>query len=175
MTQIVLATARLILRELTPEDLDFVATMLEHPDVNRYYGKRFTHDDAAEWLDRQLERYRCDGHGLWLVVEGATKKPVGQVGLMLQDVEGQRCAEIGWLLGRPWWGHGYATEAAAATRDLARERWGYARLISLVRPENEPSRRVTERIGMRAGRHVVFHGFEHIVYETGNQADDVSP
>ncbi len=88
------------------------------------------------------------------------------MGLLLQDIEGGRHPEVGWLLHRPYWGRGYATEAAAGTRDLARSRWGYTRLISLIRPENRPSRRVAWRIGMRAGPRVQFHGFEHIVYET---------
>ena len=57
-------TPRLVLRELVPGDLDFVATMLAHPEVNRYYEKRFTRADAEVWLTRQLERYRRDGRRL---------------------------------------------------------------------------------------------------------------
>ncbi len=162
----ILQTPRLALRELTADDLDFVATMLAHPDVNRYYEKQFTRLDAQAWLERQLERYQNDGHGLWLVLERATDEPVGQVGLLLQDVGGCRQPEVGWLLHRPYWGRGYATEAAAGTRDLARTRWRCGRLISLIRPVNLQSQRVAERIGMRAGPRVEFHGFEHIVYET---------
>ena len=166
---LVLQTSRLVLRKLVPDDLDFVATMLAHPDVNRYYEKQFTRPDAQAWLERQLNRYTNDGHGLWLVLERATSEPVGQVGLLLQDVGGRRQPEIGWLLHRPYWGRGYATEAAAGTRDLARSRWGYGRLISLIRPVNLPSQRVAERIGMRPGPRVEFHGFEHIAYETESE------
>jgi ribosomal-protein-alanine N-acetyltransferase len=162
----ILQTPRLTLQELVASDLDFVATMLAHPDVNRYYERRFTRAQAQAWLERQLERYERDGHGLWLVVERATGQPVGQAGLMSQEVEGRRQPEIGWLLHRPYWGLGYATEAGAGIRDLARSRWGYGRLISLIRPVNRPSRRVAERIGMQPGPRVAFHGFEHIVYET---------
>ena len=162
----VLQTPRLVLRELVADDLEFVATMLAHPDVNRYYEKQFTRPDAEAWLKRQLDRYKNDGHGLWLVLTRETGEPLGQVGLLMQDVGNRRQPEIGWLLHRPYWGYGYATEAAAATRDLARSRWRYGRLISLIRPVNRPSQRVAERIGMRPGPRVEFHGFEHIVYET---------
>lgn len=162
----ILETPRLTLRELVAGDLDFVATMLAHPDVNRYYEKQFDRADARAWLERQLERYARDGHGLWLVNERATGEPVGQVGLLMQEVEGPRHPEVGWLLHRPYWGRGYATEAAAATCDLARRRWGYGRVISLIRPGNRPSQRVAERIGMRPGPRATFHGFEHVVYET---------
>lgn len=163
----VLETSRLRLRELAPTDLDFVASMMADPDVTRYYERRFSRANAEVWLDRQLERYRLDGHGLWLVLDRHTETPMGQVGLMLQEVDGVRLPEIGWLLHRPFWGRGYATEAAAATRDAAFTRWGYGADISLIRPENTPSRRVALRIGMSPGRRVQFHGFEHIVFEAG--------
>ena len=159
-----LDTPRLRLRELVPSDLDFVATMMADPDVVRYYERRFSRADARAWLDRQLERYRQDGHGLWLVLARDAGTPLGQVGLMLQEVEGVRMPEIGWLLHRPFWGRGYATESAAATRDAAFTRWGHERVISLIRPVNTPSQRVAQRIGMSPGRRVEFHGFEHIVF-----------
>jgi RimJ/RimL family protein N-acetyltransferase len=160
----VLETARLVLREFVPGDLDFLASMLAHPDVNRYYERQFTRDEAQAWLERQLERYRRDGHGLWLVEERASGAAVGQVGLAMQEVEGERHPEIGWLLDRPFWGRGYATEAATATRDAAFARWHYPRVISLIRPENVPSQRVAERLGMTPTRQVDFHGFRHIVF-----------
>jgi len=166
MTGSVLETPRLRLREMTASDIDFVATMLAHPDVNRYYERRFTRAESEEWLSRQFDRYDRDGHGLWLVLDRATGQPVGQVGLSMQDVEGTRHPEVGWLLHRPYWGRGYATEAGAATRDAAFERWGYDHVISLIRPVNVPSQRVALRIGMTQGRLVQFHGFEHFVFGT---------
>ncbi len=166
----ILETSRLRLRELVPDDLDFVATMLAHPDVTRYYEKRYTRDDAREWLERQLARYRRDGHGLWHLelLDGPT--PVGQVGLTLQDVDGQWQPELGWLLHRPFWGFGYATEAAAAARDAAFTRWRYPRIISLIHPENLPSQRVAQRLGMTPGHLTPFHGMPHIVWGTDASA-----
>jgi [ribosomal protein S5]-alanine N-acetyltransferase len=160
----VLETARLQLREMGPDDIDFIAEMLANAEVTRYYERRFTRADAQAWLERQLGRYRDDGHGLWLVRERETGCAVGQVGLAMQEVEGTRRPEIGWLLHRPYWGKGYATEAGIATRDAAFTRWGYPQVISLIRPVNEPSRRVAERLGMQPGSRVPFHGFEHILY-----------
>lgn len=166
----ILETSRLRLREMVPADLDFVAMMLGNPDVSRYYERRFTRSDAEEWLDRQLDRYRRDGHGLWLVTDREDDAPLGQVGLALQEVEGERLPEVGWLLHRPFWGRGYATEAGAAVRDAAFGRWRYPRVISLIRPENVPSQRVAQRIGMTAGRRVGFHGYVHIVFGQSSRA-----
>ena len=160
----ILETARLQLREMTRDDLDFIATMMADPEVARYYERRFSRDDAEEWLERQLTRYRRDGHGLWLAVDRATAQPVGQVGLALQEVEGMRLPEVGWVLHRGYWGRGFATEAGAACRDAAFERWHYDRLICLVRPVNVPSINVARRLGMIEARRVQFHGFEHIMF-----------
>ena len=84
---------------------------------------------------------------------------------MLQEVEGDELPEVAWLLHRPFWGSGYATEAASATRDAAFTRWRYGAVISLIRPENVPSQKVAQRIGMRPGRVVQFEGFEQIVFQ----------
>ena len=89
----------------------------------------------------------------------------------MQEVEGKRRPEIGWLLAREFWGRGYATEAGAAARDAAFSRWGYAEVISLIRPENLRSRRVAGRLGMTPGQEVQFHGFRHIMYES--RASDI--
>ena len=164
MRPAILETARLLLREMAPDDLDFVATMMGDADVSRYYERVFSRQDSETWLQRQFERYRRDGHGLWLVLEREGGAPVGQVGLAIQEVEGVREPEVGWLLHRAFWGRGYATESGAAARDAAFERWRYPHVISLIRPVNLLSRRVAERIGMSPGRLVQFHGMEHIVY-----------
>jgi RimJ/RimL family protein N-acetyltransferase len=73
----------------------------------------------------------------------------------------------GWRLGRHAWGHGYATEAARASVEHAWSELGADRLISLIAPDNTPSRRVAERLGMRAGGdwdirgiHVVVHALD---------------
>jgi RimJ/RimL family protein N-acetyltransferase len=162
----ILETARLTLRELVPDDLDFLASMMADPEVSHHYDRRFSREAADEWLHRQLERYASDGHGLWLAVEKATGTPVGQVGLMMQTVENRRRPEIGWLLDRKQWGKGYATEAGAAVRDLAFSRWKYPEVISLIRPANTASQQVAERLGMTAGPRVWFNGSEHIVYQS---------
>jgi RimJ/RimL family protein N-acetyltransferase len=165
MSRVILETTRLILREMVPNDIDFIATMMAHPEVNHFYERRFTREESEIWLERQIERYRRDGTGLWLVIDRQTNNPVGQVGLAMQEVEGERLPEIGWLLDRPHWGRGYATEAGAAVRDAALNEWGHALLISLIRPVNLASQRVATRLGMTDRRRVHFHGFEHCVFE----------
>jgi [ribosomal protein S5]-alanine N-acetyltransferase len=89
---------------------------------------------------------------------GGPRTLVGRCGILVQDVEGAREHEIAYLLGSQWWGRGYATEAAAAIRDHARGTLGLDRLISLIAPENTPSKAVALRIGMWHERDLTFEG-----------------
>ena len=98
----ILETARLLLREMSLDDLDFVAAMLAHPEAMRFYPKCYTRDEAAAWVQRQIDRYARHGHGLWLVSDTATGQPVGQVGLVMQTVRAVEEREVGYLVHRPF-------------------------------------------------------------------------
>src|SRR6185503_13291625 len=95
-------TLRLMLRELTDGDLDFVAEMLADPAVMRYYPKCYSRAEAAEWIKRQRARYFSHGHSLWLV-EARDHGPVGQVGLVRQTVHGVEECEVGYLIHSAFW------------------------------------------------------------------------
>src|SRR4051794_14687589 len=93
-----------------------------------------------------------------LETAGPDPQVVGQAGLMIFDTRGWTAStwaqagshaqpELGWALIRAHWGHGYATEAAAAIRDWARESRSISRLVSLISPDNVRSQRVAERLG----------------------------
>ncbi|HYB53446.1 MAG TPA: GNAT family N-acetyltransferase [Thermoanaerobaculia bacterium] len=161
---VVLETPRLRLRELALEDLDFVAEMLGDRDVMRFYPKPLDREESRQWIERQLLRYSDHGHGLWMAEDRSTGAPVGQVGLVLQQVEGDWEPEIGYLIHRPFWRRGFASEAALAVRDDAFGARGERRVISLIRPENLPSQGVARKIGMAPEREVHFLGSRHVVF-----------
>lgn len=167
---IVFETERLAAREMSPDDLPFIAEMLSDPDVMRFYPKRYSRAEAQGWIDRQIERYSTDGHGLWCVLNRETGEPVGQVGLLLQTVDGQQEPEIGYLIHRPFWRRGYAAEAALATRALAFGTCAYPRVISLIRPANLPSQGVARKLGMQPGRLTTFAGLEHRVFSVSRES-----
>jgi RimJ/RimL family protein N-acetyltransferase len=149
---------------MVPEDLDFIAGMLGDPEVMRFYPRVYTREDSWAWLERQQRRYAEDGHGLWLVEDRRDREPVGQVGLIRQEVEGQSETEIGYLVARAHWRRGIATEAALALREYAFSTLGRTRVISLIRAENLPSQGVARKLGMIHERDVRWVGLLHRVY-----------
>jgi RimJ/RimL family protein N-acetyltransferase len=160
----VLETARLTLLEMEASDLDFVAEMLSDPAVMRFYPKKLSKAESLAWIERQRARYDADGHGLWLVRETLSGTPVGQVGLIKQHVVDTDLPEIGYLIHRPYWRQGFATEAATAVRDHAFGVLGYPHVVSLIRPENSPSIGVARKLGMKSTGLVVWADREHRLY-----------
>lgn len=106
---------------------------------------------------------RLHGFSVWAVLERETGALIADAGLHRTDgADGE--VELGYTLGRAWWGRGYATEAAAACRDAAFGELGLDELIALVDPLNAPSVHVLDKIGMSpAGRRMAY-GREHLLY-----------
>jgi [ribosomal protein S5]-alanine N-acetyltransferase len=159
-----LTTGRLKFRVMTASDLDFIAEMVCDPEVMRFYPKVLDRPGAEQWLGRMLDRQAQDGYSLWHVADRNTGEPVGQVGLLKQEVDGVSEVEMGYMLRRRCWGHGYAHEAACAVRDYAFSALGKQRVISLVRPVNIPSQRVALSYGAKPEKLVEWRDFEHLVF-----------
>jgi RimJ/RimL family protein N-acetyltransferase len=162
--RVILETARLALRELEAGDLDVVAGMLADPEVMRHWPRPYTRDEAVDWIARQRERYAKEGHGYWLAVDRHTDEAVGQAGVMTLTVNGRPEVGLGYILRRDFWGHGYATEAAAAARDHGFATTTHPRIIALVRPVNLLSQAVARRLGMRPRGMTTYSGMEHVIF-----------
>ena len=159
-----LETHRLSFREMNLDDREFVGSMLSDPEVMRFYSEEIVRAGPEPWIERQLGRYRRDGHGLWLVLDRISGDPVGQVGLSMQDVNGTLEPEVGYLIHRPFWRRGLATEAALAVRDHAFTRLDKPRVVSLIRPGNTPSQGVARKLGMTVEGRAPHRGLEHLVF-----------
>jgi RimJ/RimL family protein N-acetyltransferase len=144
----VIATERLVLRELVPEDEPFVASMTESVP------------DAAKWLERCFSRYRRDGFGFWLALERESGSPVGQIGLLAQEIEGRREVEVSYHLHADYRRLGYAVEGARAVLAWAFER-GHASVFALIRDDNAPSQAVARRLAMTPGVAVAHASLPH--------------
>lgn len=164
----ILQTQRLLLRELTPADYENLCRTLQDPVAMKAYEHPFTDAEVQEWLNRQLTRYRQTGFGLWALELKSSGSFIGQCGLTMQNVEGEEVLEIGYLLERRYWHHGYATEAAIACKKYAFEVLGAKEVYSIIRDTNLPSQAVAKRNGMQPCRRFIKHYYgvdmPHIVF-----------
>jgi [ribosomal protein S5]-alanine N-acetyltransferase len=161
---VILTTARLHLREFTPDDADALEKVLGDPVAMQYYPAPFDRQGVETWIARNLERYRHDGHGLWAMLLRDSGELMGDCGCALQEVESKSELEIGYHVRRDLWGNGYATEAARACMRYAFTKLGVDRVISLIRPENAPSRRVAEKNGLTCEKIIFWRGYDHCIY-----------
>jgi len=162
--ELVLETERLALRRFRRDDVNAIFAIIGDDVAMQYYPKTFNRSDAVQWVERNLRRYREYGHGLFAVTLKGCDNVIGDCGIIKQEIEGATRLEVGYHFRRDQWGHGYATEAARACMGLAFHAFGADKVISLIRPENVPSRRVAERNGMRLERQVTHYGLPHLVY-----------
>lgn len=162
---IVFETDRLFLRKMTMDDVENLQKIFSDPIAMQYYPKTFDIEETKAWIQRVLINYEKHGAGLWACHLKSTGEFVGQCGLFFQpDIDGQDEVEVGYLFVRRFWYQGLATEAARGTMKYAREQLGRNRLISLIRPENMPSRRVAGRNGLVPEKEITYKGYKHLVY-----------
>lgn len=141
-------TKRLFLREWTMQDLDAWAAILSDAEVMRYYPKPFDRQKVQDWIAWNLENYRTDGFGLWAVHLRATGELLGDCGITMQQIHGQRLPEIGFHMKKSVWGQGYATEAAKACLAWGMQQTDFPAFYCYQKSTNLPSRRVAEKLGM---------------------------
>jgi RimJ/RimL family protein N-acetyltransferase len=172
---ITLRTDRLQLRMFRPDDLEAYAAMCADPEVMRYLGdgKALSRADAWRQMAMILGHWQLRGFGLWAVEERASGDLVGRIGFF--QPEGWPGFELGWMLRRASWGKGYATEGGRRALAHAFTELGRTHLISLIRPTNQASIRVAERLGQSLegrtelfGHEALVYGIDQAAWRTGN-------
>ena len=145
----ILETERLLLRQLTTDDAEFILELLNDPSFIRNIGDRNvrTIDDACSYiLNGPVASYAKNGFGLYLVVLKETNESIGMCGLIKRDA--LEDVDIGYALLPRYWSKGYAFEAARATKEYARKVIGLNRIVAIVDPVNTGSIRVLEKLGL---------------------------
>lgn len=140
-------TERLTLRPFGEEDATALFELSQDPEVMRYVGDRRVPTLQESWraIAGWLGHWAMRGYGQWAIEERASGRLIGRAGIINPvDWPGP---EVGYLLGRAWWGHGYATEAARTAMDWGFEQIGFADLLSLIDPANKSSIAVATRLG----------------------------
>jgi RimJ/RimL family protein N-acetyltransferase len=159
-----LKTKRLTLRPLTLDDIEWFATMRGDEDIMRFIGANgaVSRQVAEERLARHLVCWNERGLGMFGARLRGEEAPVGWAGL--QPLEGTDEIEVGYAFAKPWWGKGFATEAATALVRWGFEEMGLERIVAVAYPENEASRRVMDKLGMRYEGSQIVHEMDSAIY-----------
>ena len=147
----ILETERCFIRETVPEDADEFFGIYSAPGMTLY------NDELAPELEmeRQYIRdyidkvYRFYNFGVWTILKKDTDEVIGRAGFSYR--EGFEGPELGYVIGRPWQGQGYATEVCRALLKYGFEELGFDEVHAFVRPENEASMRLCRKLGMNCG------------------------
>lgn len=162
-----LRTERLLLRQWRDNDLDALAPMYADPEVMRYIrdGAVRDREQTAAHLARMRQHWDEHGFGLFAAELVETGELTGWVGLAVPYFlpEVLPAVEIGWRLGRSFWGAGLATEGAQAALRFGLVDQGMERLVSIRQIDNVRSARVMEKIGLTFDRRTTVPGNGQLV------------
>ena len=149
---------------MTPDDHPALFEILGDSWTMRFYPRAFSKMEVEAWVERWKQSFDRNRFGLWGLELKESGRLAGDTGLSLQIVDGESLPEVGWHVHRDLQRRGYATEAARASLDYGFGHLGLERIISLIRPENEPSWRVAEKLGMRLWKETDHAHLLHRVY-----------
>lgn len=142
-------TNRLILRPFEWSDLEALHEILSDEASMKHYPKPFDLKKCKAWIERNLNRYKTDGFGMWAVILKSENKFIGDCGITMQNINGEMQPEIGYHINKHYTRKGYATEAAIACKQYAFDVLKLDAVYSYMKHTNMPSSKVAENNGMK--------------------------
>ena len=138
-------TSRLTLRPLEQADAEVLLRIYQTDGVLRYFPPSTspTLEKIQNSILRLQEHWDNHGYGRWGIIPSGENQIIGWAGLHFIPELNE--TEVGYLLDKPYWGRGIATEAARASIEFGFKDGQLNHIIALVAPENIPSRRVVEK------------------------------
>ncbi|HET7121761.1 MAG TPA: GNAT family N-acetyltransferase [Solirubrobacterales bacterium] len=160
-------TRRLLARRPTPEDRVAYHAHFNQPAVESWLRPsplaRFDVRSLDELLEGDCAHWEDHGFGPWVLETREGGRFAGRGGLAWASVEGLAEVELPWSVEPVLHGQGFATEAAAAAIEWARE-IGFESVVALVLPANLASRRVAEKTGFTIDGECEHAGMPHLLF-----------
>ena len=145
----IIETERLKLRELKQEDFNNLKEVLSDPETMKYYPCPYNDEGVNKWINWCLACYQKRGFGLFAVELKESNTFIGDCGITLQNIDGEEVFEIGYHFNKKYWHNGYAIEAAKACKKWFFKNTQYNEVYSYMNAENQASRNVAMRNGMK--------------------------
>lgn len=185
MSIVELTTERLILRQWRECDRLPFAQLNGNPEVMKFFPNPLSREESDTLAQRCEALIKDRGWGFWAVERRADHTFLGLVGLHNPSapLSFKPCIEVGWRLDKPYWGQGYATEAAKASLEFGFKSLGLSEIVSFTSVLNLRSQAVMQRLEMRRDPATFMHPSvtpghpleEHCLYRISkNQWDNTS-
>ena len=160
----ILETERLVVRELALPDMDALFELYSCEGMTDYMEGLYPYEEEYEYQKAYIANmYRFFGYGMWLVFEKGTGKLVGRAGVEhREELDGE--LELGYAIGTPWQGRGYATEVCEGIMQYVRDELGFEEICSLVEPENKASVHLLEKWGFAEEKELTLDGIKYKKY-----------
>ena len=162
-----LYTPRLILRPLVLEVVPVLHRIYQTEGVLEYFPNPTPPpvEKVEPFISSQKTHWKHNGYGNWAIVPIEAAEMIGWAGLQYLPETDE--VEVGYLLDRPFWGKGYATEAAQASVNYGFTKFHFPEIIALVHPDNAASLRVAAKCGFTIVERKVYWGIEmvrHVIH-----------
>ncbi|WP_167959308.1 GNAT family N-acetyltransferase [Anaerosporobacter faecicola] len=150
-------TKRLIIRELTIEDIKAMYKIYQDPKVHEFI------DDIDDYLEEEIEKHKAYiknvysffGYGLWGVFMKDSNELIGRCGIQNRSIDNKTEIELGYLLDINHWGMGYALECTKAVLSYAFEYLGIQRIVASIDKMNARSLHVAKKLGMQPEKEIM--------------------
>ncbi|MCI8337222.1 MAG: GNAT family N-acetyltransferase [Lachnospiraceae bacterium] len=159
-------TKRLMIREMSTEDVPDMYEMYKNPEVRKYIP------DIDEYLEVEVEKqaayirnvYSFYGYGIWGVFSKTSRKLIGRCGIENLMIDGKEEIALSYLLDNSHWGYGYALECCNAVLDYAREELDISRIVAVIDKENARSIHTAKNLNMTLEKEFTYKGRNSLLY-----------
>ncbi|MEG5159899.1 GNAT family N-acetyltransferase [Microcoleus sp. AT3-A2] len=160
-------TARLYLRQFTPDDLDDLYRIYSDAEIMKYLRGFKTREETEIAIHTMLKSWEENNFGMWALVHKIDRKMIGRCGLVLLDKTPE--VELGYTLDKVYWNQGLATEASFASLNYGFQILKLDRIVAIARPENIASQRVIQKVGMKYEKNARYYETDVLYYSISRE------
>lgn len=141
-------TDRLLIREITEQDVKELYKVYEDPDITRYMEGLYEYEEELEFTRHYIDNmYRFYGYGLWVVFEKNSNVLIGRAGISNRMVDATEYPELGYVIRKEYQRKGYAYEACEAVLAYAGNQLEMEEILVCTHKENLPSIHLAVKLG----------------------------
>jgi RimJ/RimL family protein N-acetyltransferase len=164
-----LETARLYLRQFTPDDLDDLYRIYSDPEIMKYVGQGTrTREETENALYDMLASWEQNNFGMWALADKMNNRFIGECGLVFLEKTPE--VELSYTLDKHYWNRGLAAEASLASLQYGFDVLKLEKIVAVARPENIASQRVMQKVGMKYEKNARYYDSDVVYYSIARSA-----